>query len=124
MSDAIRRAGGSRQPAPTEWFEGRVEFEPVHASDRGVRQLRVHFHDGARTKWHYHEGDQVLYFVEGRGMAEDDQGNRFECEPGDVVAVTGGIRHIHGAAPGHSAVHIAVTEGETVWEDDPRYGSS
>jgi quercetin dioxygenase-like cupin family protein len=42
-------------------------------------------------------------------------------EPGDIVAVPSGTRHIHGARPGASATHVAVTGGETVWDSDPRY---
>jgi 4-carboxymuconolactone decarboxylase len=124
MSDEapISRVQRSRRPAPAEWFEGRVEVEPVlEIADPELRQARVHFHDGAHTRWHLHVGDQVLYFVEGRGMAEDAGGVHFDCEPGDVVHVPPGTRHRHGAAPGASATHIAVTAGESVWEGDPRY---
>ena len=123
--EPIRRVEKDRRPAPAEWFEGRVEMEPVlEVADPVLRQNRVHFHDGAHTRWHLHLGDQVLYFVEGHGMAEDSTGVRLECEPGDVVAVPPGTRHIHGARPGASAVHVAVTAGETIWDVDPRYPGS
>ena len=87
----------------------------------GLRQARVHFHDGGRTRWHLHAGDQVLYFVEGRGMSEDADGTALDCQPGDIVHVPPGTRHRHGAAAGASAVHIAITQGDTIWENDPRY---
>jgi quercetin dioxygenase-like cupin family protein len=120
--EPIRLIQRSRRAAPTEWFEGRVEMEPVlETSAPELRQARVHFHDGARTRWHIHLGDQVLYFVEGRGMAEDSTGVHFDCEPGDIVHVPNGTRHIHGAAPGASATHVAITAGETIWDIDPRY---
>jgi quercetin dioxygenase-like cupin family protein len=118
----ISRVQPSPRPAPPEWFEGRVEMEPVHeTADPPLRQGRVHFHDGAHTRWHLHLGDQVLYFVEGLGMAEDSTGVRFDCVPGDIVHVPRGTRHIHGARPGASASHVAITAGETVWDIDPRY---
>jgi quercetin dioxygenase-like cupin family protein len=120
--ESISRVQRERRAAPAEWFEGRVEMEPIHENrETGVRQGRVHFHDGAHTRWHLHVGDQVLYFVEGRGMAEDAGGTRLECNPGDIVAVPHGTRHRHGAQPGQSAVHIAITQGETIWENDSRY---
>jgi quercetin dioxygenase-like cupin family protein len=123
MSDEpISRVARPRRDAPAEWFEGRVEIEPIHENrETGLRQGRVHFHDGAHTRWHLHVGDQVLYFVEGRGMAEDTGGTRLDCAPGDIVHVPPGTRHRHGAQPGSDAVHIAITQGESIWENDPRY---
>ncbi|MEA3216634.1 MAG: hypothetical protein QOJ19_2790 [Acidimicrobiia bacterium] len=118
----IAKVQRSKRPAPAEWFDGHVEMEPIlDLPDRGLRQGRVHFHDGARTHWHLHLGDQVLYFVEGRGMAEDAEGTTLECTAGDIVHVPPGTRHRHGAAEGHSAVHIAITAGESIWDNDARY---
>ncbi|MDH4146730.1 MAG: cupin domain-containing protein [Acidimicrobiia bacterium] len=118
----IRRIERERQPAPSEWFVGNVEIENVHGNrDLALGQGRVHFHDGARTKWHLHTGDQVLYFVAGVGMAQNHDGTVFECQPGDIVHVPPGTRHIHGAMPGHDATHIAITQGNHVWETDADY---
>ncbi|MFN0088893.1 MAG: cupin domain-containing protein [Acidimicrobiales bacterium] len=126
MSDEkpIRRLVREAKPAPSEWFTGRVEIEAIHGTKEiGLAQGRVHFYDGAHTNWHLHTGDQVLYFVEGRGMAQDLGGEVFECQPGDVMHVPPGTRHIHGAMPGHDAVHVAITQGEAIWDNDPRYPS-
>ena len=118
----IRKVESKKRQAPAEWFEGHVEMEPIlEVPATGLRQNRVHFHDGGHTRWHLHMGDQVLYFVEGHGMAEDADGNHLLCEPGDIVHVPVNTRHRHGAAPGSDAVHIAVTNGETIWDVDPRY---
>ncbi len=119
---AIERKGGSRRPAPAENFQGHVEMEAIlDDSAYGVRQNRVHFHDGGRTNWHLHVGSQVLYFVEGKGMVEELDGTLLETEEGDIVHVQPGARHRHGARDGQSAVHIAVTLGESIWDNDPRY---
>lgn len=118
----VRRVQRPRGPAPAAWFEGDVQMEPVHdGSTLPVRQARVHFNDGGRTRWHLHHGDQVLYFVAGKGMVEEHQGVLLECEPGDIVHVDGGIIHRHGARPGASTVHLAITAGETVWDGDPAF---
>lgn len=118
----IRRLEREKKPAPSQWFVGNVEIEAIHGNaEIGLNQGRVHFHDGARTKWHIHLGDQVLYFVAGKGMAEDHGGTRIECDPGDIVHVPQGTRHIHGAQPGHDATHIAITHGAAIWEDDPEF---
>ncbi len=121
MAD-IERKGGNRRNAPVENFEGSVEMEPIlDDATYGVRQNRVHFHDGGRTNWHLHVGSQVLYFVEGLGMVEDRDGTLLETEAGDIVHVHAGTKHRHGARPGTSAVHIAVTLGESIWDNDARY---
>jgi len=124
MSEGIERAGGKRRPAPEQWFVGNVEMEGIlDDSEHAMRHGRVHFHDGARTKWHLHTGSQVLYFVAGQGMVEDASGTRIDTEAGDIVHVQGGTRHIHGARPGTSATHVAITAGDTIWETDPRYSA-
>jgi quercetin dioxygenase-like cupin family protein len=124
MSDdaRVRILRPDRVQAPVEYFEGRGEWETVLESpDIGLLQLRVHFHDGARTRWHLHGGDQALYFVEGRGMVQEEDGPVIDCESGDMVLVPPGKIHRHGAAEGASAVHLAITAGGTVWEGDPDY---
>jgi len=118
----IERKGGSRRRAPAESFEGHVEMEAILDDPTyGVRQNRVHFHDGGRTNWHLHVGSQVLYFVAGKGMVEELDGPLLETEAGDIVHVTPGTRHRHGARPGESATHVAITLGESIWDHDPRY---
>jgi 4-carboxymuconolactone decarboxylase len=124
MSDEqpIRRLEREKRPAPAEWFTGHVEIESVFIDKESkTAHGRVHFHDGARTNWHLHTGDQVLYFVSGVGMAQNHDGPVFECVPGDIVHVPPGTRHIHGAMPGQDATHIAITQGDHVWENEPNY---
>lgn len=123
MSEAdISRVKREKRPANPDWFVGHVEAEAIlELPGIGLRQGRVHFHDGGHTRWHLHLGDQVLYFVEGLGMARNHDGTVIDCVPGDIVHVPGGTRHQHGARPGTSATHIAITAGETIWDNDPRY---
>ena len=118
----VRRLQREKRPAPSEWFTGKVEIENVFA----IKEIpqghgRVHFHDGAHTNWHLHTGDQVLYFVAGKGMAQSHGGDVLPCEPGDIIHVPPGTRHIHGAMPGENATHIAITTGEHVWDNEPNY---
>jgi quercetin dioxygenase-like cupin family protein len=118
---SIERKGGTRRRAPAANFEGHVEMEAIlEDTTYGVRQNRVHFHDGGRTNWHLHVGSQVLYFVEGLGMVQDEDAV-LETVAGDIVHVQPGTKHRHGAREGQSAVHIAVTLGESIWDNDPRY---
>lgn len=118
----IERKGGTRRQAPAANFDGHVEMEAILEDQQyGVRQNRVHFHDGGRTHWHLHVGSQVLYFVEGKGMVEELDGPLLETEAGDIVHVQPGTKHRHGAREGTSAVHIAITLGDSIWEGDPNY---
>lgn len=120
----IERKGGTRRKAPAENFQGHVEMEAILEDPAyGVREGRVHFHDGGRTNWHLHVGSQVLYFVAGKGMVEDVDGTVLETEAGDIVHVVAGSRHRHGARDGHDATHIAITLGESIWDNDPRYAT-
>lgn len=120
--DAVRKLEIEQEQAPPEMFDGDVRFDRVHQnSERGVNQLRVHFHDGARTHWHVHMDGQILYFVDGDGFAQEHGREVIECGAGDIVEVPKGTRHIHGAMPGSNAVHIAVSQGKTIWDHEPDY---
>ena len=68
--------------------------------------------------------DVPVESIDERSGVEDSTGVHLDCEPGDIVAVPSGTRHIHGARPGASAVHVAITGGETIWDVDPRYPES
>jgi len=120
---SVRKVQTEPGPGSSETFDGQVTSELIHHNtDKEVKQLRVHFHDGAQTHWHIHlGGDQVLYFTEGKGFAQELGKEVIECEAGDIIHVPDGTRHIHGAMPGSDATHIAISQGETIWDHDPRY---
>lgn len=102
-------------------FTGNVTQESVlnAQTEGGVSLSIVHFEDGARTNWHEHPGEQVLYILEGEGRV----GNRreeYRVRPGDVIHEGPGERHWHGAAPGHSMTHISITtKGSPAWYESP-----
>jgi quercetin dioxygenase-like cupin family protein len=74
----------------------------------GIALTVVRFEDGARTFWHTHPGEQVLYILEGRGRVGTAE-EEFLLEPGDVVHTPPGEKHWHGAAPGSHMTHISIT---------------
>ena len=105
-------------------FTGDVTLESVLSAQRehGMSVSVVHFTDGARTNWHEHPGEQVLYILEGAGRVgtEDEQ---FLVQPGDVVHAAPGERHWHGAAPGQTMTHLSVTNrGAPEWFETPAEG--
>lgn len=111
----VRRGEQPAQPGTT--FTGEVAFERVLEAQQpgGMSVARVTFHDGARTHWHAHPGEQVLLILEGRGIVGNES-EQVEVGPGDLVYTPPGEKHWHGAAPGHTMVHLSVTTvGPAEW---------
>lgn len=105
-----------------ETFTGEVTLESVlnAQTEGGVSFSIVHFKDGARTHWHEHPGEQVLYILEGEGRVGTHGGEEVRVKPGDVIHEGPGERHWHGAAPGQSMTHISVTtKGGPSWFGPP-----
>lgn len=120
----------------TEYAIGKVTMNKV--SDRFKEQKKelkayfVTFHDGARTRLHYHDSDQILIAIEGEGMVEifkkiEPTGDG-KCElvvedstnlkDGETVLVPSGKLHWHGGITGQKGKfsHIAVLKNSaTVW---------
>jgi quercetin dioxygenase-like cupin family protein len=109
----IRRAGS--QPSgkgSAEWFAGTVRTDPLfeaHAPARAIG-VSVTFEPGARTAWHSHPLGQTLIVTTGSGRVQRRGGKIEEIRPGDVVWVSPGEKHWHGAAPTTAMTHIAIQE--------------
>jgi quercetin dioxygenase-like cupin family protein len=83
-------------PAPTfnpANFTGTVT--PRATTD--IRMNRYHFDPGARTKWHSHEGGQVLYSESGRLRVQERGKAVQEFAEGSTLHVSAGVPHWHGA---------------------------
>jgi quercetin dioxygenase-like cupin family protein len=119
----------SDEAAPSDSDEAAYFDRPVLRRIPGfkveARLSHVYFADGAKTKWHYHRGLQVLWFINGEGEVEQqgDEANVIRCGAGQMVRVLPYVRHRHGARVGQSASHLAITSGSTCWEDDPCWTS-
>jgi quercetin dioxygenase-like cupin family protein len=118
-----------RQGAPDN-FTGTTYFQPVFTGDDPRLLIgRVTFEKGARTFWHVHSGEQVLYFLKGRGRVQVRGGRAADATEGNVAHIPPGTEHWHGAhhEEAHAMQHLAVTFGETTWlepvsEEDYRAG--
>jgi len=109
----IKRSGS--QPsvkASSEWFTGTVRIDPLfHAPDPALVQgASVTFEPGARSAWHMHPLGQTLIVTAGCGRVQRDGGPIEEIRSGDVVWISPGEKHWHGAAPTTAMTHIAVQE--------------
>jgi quercetin dioxygenase-like cupin family protein len=112
-------------PAPTfnpANFTGTVT--PRGTSD--IRMNRYHFDPGARTKWHSHEGGQVIYVEAGRLRVQERGKASRDVDQGATLHVAPGIEHWHGAVPsGAGITQVSLSFGTTNWKDavsDSDYG--
>ena len=113
------------------YFDGRVEIKKMvtDAVSKEVEAYLVTFANGARTKLHYHETDQILIATDGKGVVALQSKVRMEGDSavvsiddvhtlnkGDFVCVPAYVWHWHGAAMGEDFAHIqAKKPGKTVW---------
>lgn len=99
-------------------FTGSVWAVPVLPQTDGVTVNSVFFAPGARTYWHSHERGQLLHVTSGRGAVATRDGQRQLIGSGDTVWAPPGEEHWHGAAPGSSLLHLAVSLGTTRWQEE------
>ena len=112
--DLPRNVGG-----PTS-FTGTSYYERVAAAaDGSVGIARVTFERGARTFWHVHTAEQVLYFLEGRGRVQMRGERAVDAVVGDVVHIPPGTEHWHGAHPDEARRmrHLSISFGAVTWLD-------
>ena len=116
----------------SKYFDGSVEIQKMitEALTKDFETFLVTFHDGARTKLHFHEVDQVLIATEGSGIValqtdvKLEQDNKAVVKldevhrmvEGDFVCVPAFKWHWHGAERGREFSHFQIKKsGKTVW---------
>ncbi len=109
----IRRSGS--QPSgngPADWFTGTVRIDPLFTAPPPARVsgAAVTFEPGARTAWHSHPLGQTLIITSGCGLVQREGGAIEEVRPGDVIWISPGEKHWHGASPSTAMTHIAIQE--------------
>ena len=103
-------------PAPTGTnpnATGAVGFQPTD----GMLTRRIRFEAGARTHWHTHTHQQMLWVEEGRGLYQE-LGEPVKQLVKDVPVLTkANVPHWHGAAPDSYVVHLTIYGGDIKWGD-------
>ncbi len=102
------------------YFAGEVNLQRLVGRDESgeVELLAVFFAAGARTRPHTHDRDQVLHYVEGRGIVATAS-EKVHSIAGEVVTIPAGEWHWHGAAKDAAACHISIRQpGSTNWDVD------
>lgn len=114
------------------YFDGKVEIKKMvtEAVSKEAEAYVVTFSDGARTKLHYHETDQILIATKGKGVVAVQSKVEMENNgvanvrlddvyymgEGDFVCVPAYAWHWHGAIKGEDFAHIQVKKpGKTTW---------
>jgi quercetin dioxygenase-like cupin family protein len=103
-------------------FEGTVRTRMLVGNEQSkeLELLAVYFDAGARTRPHIHEKDQVLHFVQGKGIVATET-ERKVCSAGDIVTIPGGTWHWHGATRDQALCHISIRQpGSTNWDVDQK----
>ncbi|TKC88318.1 cupin domain-containing protein [Trinickia terrae] len=109
----IRKCGA--QPSakgPAEYFTGTVRIDAPFVGEQPARigGATVTFEPGARTAWHTHPLGQTLIVTAGLGWVQREGGPIEEIRPGDIVWISPGEKHWHGATSNTSMTHIAIAE--------------
>ena len=94
---------------PKDWFTGTVWVDEIVIAPAPARMkaFRVSFEPGARTAWHTHPLGQALHVLSGVGLVQLQGQPAQAIRPGDTVWIEPDEVHWHGAAPGHTMVHLA-----------------
>jgi quercetin dioxygenase-like cupin family protein len=110
--DIQRNGSQPSSRGPAEYFTGTVRIDPLFQPTDPARTLgaSVTFEPGARTAWHAHPLGQTLIVTAGCGRVGHWGGPVEEIRPGDVVGISPGEKHWHGAAPTTAMTHIAIVE--------------
>lgn len=86
-----------------------------------MRAINVRFESGGHTRWHYHDGWQVLIGNEGVGFVEEKDGAIMELSGQKRVIIPPFVWHRHGARRGETMIHMAVTIGKTTWDLESKF---
>ncbi len=98
---------GEDNVAYAQYFTGKSYLQPL--TKDGVNMANVTFEPKCRNNWHiHHKGGQILLVVSGRGYYQEWGKPAQELKPGDVVNISEGVKHWHGAAKDSWFTHIAV----------------
>jgi quercetin dioxygenase-like cupin family protein len=89
---------------------GKVHLQPLLEEEFGgdkIQVVNVKFAPGARNKFHTHTTEQILFVLEGEGIAATRDEERL-VTPGTLVYFDAGEEHWHGATKESSFAHLSI----------------
>ena len=103
---------GQENTAFAQYFIGNSYLNPLTKPGDGLAFANVTFEPGCRNNWHIHHaksgGGQILLCVAGSGWYQEWGKEARSLNPGDVVVISAGVKHWHGAKKDSWFSHIAV----------------
>ena len=103
----------AQQPNPN--FQGTVTR--IQENSQGTI-AHFRFEAGSRTKWHSHEGGQIILVEEGVGLTQVRGGPVIEMHAGETIYCQPGVEHWHGAAPNQAGVQFNISRGGIKWLEE------
>jgi quercetin dioxygenase-like cupin family protein len=100
--------GGARQ----DWI--------IRVGDGDLRIVYAYHDPDARTGWHIHEGEQIMYCVSGEGrwgVKRDGVVTVYNVRAGDTAYFAPGELHFQGASPDSFVLELALVSGVTTYYD-------
>ncbi len=101
------------QDKPSSNFTG-GEVKAIKENSEG-RPAHFYFGPGARTKWHSHEGGQIILVEDGVGLYQEKGGPVVELRAGETHYCPPGVVHWHGASPTEGGTQFNVSRGGITW---------
>ena len=114
---------GDKRKINPNWFTDKVHMKDISSKIKSKEQdiYHVYFENGAKTKMHLHNGNQILIITKGVGSLEifRKQGmNKIEfkikrtekisLKEGDTVYIPSNTLHTHGSTGKKTFSHIAI----------------
>ncbi|MDH3191852.1 MAG: cupin [Nitrosopumilus sp.] len=129
---------GNKRAINPNWFTNKVHMKDISSIIKSKDQniYHVYFDNGAKTKIHCHNGNQVLIATKGKGSLEIfkkignkktnfkiKRAERISLKEGDVVHISAKVLHTHGSVDKNKTFsHIAINilpkknaEYKTTW---------
>ena len=101
------------QDKPNPNFTG-GEVKAIKENSQG-NSVRFYFGPGARTKWHSHEGGQIILVEDGLGLYQEKGGPVVELRAGETHYCPPGVVHWHGASPKEGGTQFNTSRGGITW---------
>lgn len=114
---------GEPNTAFAKYFIGNSYLKPLTDPKKTVFMANVTFEPKCRNNWHIHKADkgggQILLCVSGKGWYQEWGKPAQELHEGDVVTISAGVKHWHGAAKdswfAHLSVEVPGEDTDTEW---------
>jgi len=105
----VKRVDPTRRTSRTgELFIGAHDYQPIIGTESAqFRVSELTFRDGARTKAHTHDSEQIVIVTAGEGIVATADEQR-SISVGDIALIPAGESHWHGAPVGGSVSQLSL----------------